>query len=313
MIDTRQGLADFCLRQLGGGVVNIEISEEQIDDNLTNAIQFYQEFHFDGIERDYVIRKITGTILGFADVVGLSIGDAISNNDGSTTSSIIAIDTITKKITIDKIKGTAFTKSMIISNGTVSKTITSVVLGDVDNKYIEVEDSVVGVLRVLNINKLINTTEYLFDAKYQIMMNEIRNLTSGSTAYFYGMMNYLGHLEFILNKEKDFRFNRRMNRIYLDINWGSDLNIGDVITIEVYRALDEDTWAEIMNDIWLKRYTTALLKRQWGTNLKKYQGMQLPGGLTYNGQQIFDEAIVEIKELEQEAREMSAPLSFMVG
>jgi hypothetical protein len=104
-----------------------------------------------------------------------------------------------------------------------------------------------------------------------------------------------------------------MNKIYLDINWGSDLNVGDTIALEVYKALDEDTYGEILNDLWMKKYCTALFKKQWGQNLKKYQGLQLPGGVTYDGQTIYNEAIQDIEKLEQQAITESAPLEFAVG
>jgi hypothetical protein len=123
----------------------------------------------------------------------------------------------------------------------------------------------------------------------------------------------MSHLNFILTKEKSFRFNRRWNKIHLDINWNNDLKIGDPIIIEVYKALDDDTYAEVLSDRWLKEYTTAQIKYYWGSNLKKYSGMTLPGGLQYNGQQIWNEAVEEIKALEDEAISNSAPLYFEVG
>jgi hypothetical protein len=309
IISNRQDFADYCLRQLGGGVINIEISEDQIDDNIDQAIQYYQEYHFDGIERDYLVRKITASKFSVTNSTGWSVGDTLTYSTSSATITDITDTTIT----ISRISGDVFVNGNSLTNGTVAKTISAVVLGDADNKYIPVDDTVIGVKRVLNINRLLTSSEYLFDAKYQIMVNEIRNLTSGSVSYLYGMMTYLGNLEYVLNKEKDFRFNRRMNKIYLDINWGSDLNVGDTIALEVYKALDEDTYGEILNDLWMKKYCTALFKKQWGQNLRKYNGLQLPGGVTYDGDKLYLEAVDDIKTLEQQAIEMSAPLEFMSG
>jgi hypothetical protein len=313
MINTRQGLAEYSLRQLGGGVVNIEVTDDQITDVIDNAIQSYQEWHFDGIERDYVVRKISATVIGFADVTGFNVNDTLYSADNTVFAKITAIDGSGKTITISRTEGGVFASGQVVHTSTVTKTITSIVLGDVDNKYISVDDTVVGVIRVLNINRLFNSSDYMFNPQYQITMNEMRNLTTGGTQYMYGMMNYLGHLDFMMTKEKDFRFNRRMNKIFLDIDWTNDVSIGDFVTVEVYKALDETVYAEILNDLWLKKYTTALMKKIWGQNLKKYSGMQLPGGMTYNGQQIYDEAVQDLEKLEQQAREESAPLSFMVG
>jgi hypothetical protein len=313
MINTRQGLAEYSLRQLGGGVVNIEVTDDQITDVIDNAIQSYQEWHFDGIERDYVVRKISATVIGFADVTGFNVNDTLYSADNTVFAKITAIDGSGKTITISRTEGGVFASGQVVHTSTVTKTITSIVLGDVDNKYISVDDTVVGVIRVLNINRLFKSSDYMFNPQYQITMNEMRNLTTGGTQYMYGMMNYLGHLDFMMTKEKDFRFNRRMNKIFLDIDWTNDVSIGDFVTVEVYKALDETVYAEILNDLWLKKYTTALMKKIWGQNLKKYSGMQLPGGMTYNGQQIYDEAVQDLEKLEQQAREESAPLSFMVG
>lgn len=308
-IDSRSAFADYCLRQLGGGVINIEISDEQIDDNIDLALQFYQEFHFDGIERDYVIRKITNTTFTVSDVSGWNVGDTLSNNDSSAIIKNINGNTIT----IGRITGLLLKSGVNLTNGTTQKTVLSVKLGDIDNKWIPLEDPIVSVNKVLNINRFFESSEYMFDAKYQIMLNEIRNLAAGSVSFLYGMMNYLGHLEYVLNKEKSFRFNRRMNRLFLDVNWFTEIKEDSFIALDVYKAVDDEAFSEIFNDLWLKKYCTALLKKQWGSNLKKYQGMQLPGGITYNGQQIYDEAVQELAVLEQQAISQSAPLPFLVG
>lgn len=130
---------------------------------------------------------------------------------------------------------------------------------------------------------------------------------------YYQTLSYLGHLDFIMKKERNFNFNRRMNRLYLEISWTQDIAWGDIVVAEIYRAVDENAFPEIYDDIWLKRYATALLKKQWGTNLSKYSGMQLPGGLTFNGQQIYNAAMVDIQKLEDEALYSASPLNFEIG
>lgn len=309
----RQLLVNYCLRQLGGGVVNIEISSDQTEDAINTAIQYYQEHHFDGIERDYLIRKITATVITFADVDNINVGDIIYSADNTVSANVTAIDGTAKTITISRTSGGLFAKDQIVHTDNTSKTITAITYGDVDNKYIPADDDIFSVIRVVNINRLMNSSDFMWNPQFQIMQQEMRQLTSGGTQYLYGMMGYLGHLDFMLTKEKDFRFNRRMNKIFLDIDWTNDVTIGDYVTIEVYRSVDPETYNEVYSDIWLKKYTTALMKKTWGTNLKKFTGMQLPGGLTYNGQQIYDEAVQEIEKLEQQAVEESAPLSFLVG
>jgi hypothetical protein len=235
--------------------------------------------------------------------------------DGATVALIS--DVTGNVITINKQVGLIkFSVGQTVTNNTqggVQTTISGIVLGDPDNGWIPVADEVVGVKKILNITSILGSSDYMFNVNYQIMMSEIQNLTSAGTAYFYGVQQFLGHLDFIMKKEKDFRFNRRMNRLYLDIAWTQDVKVGDVVIAEVYRALDEVNFPKILDDIWLKRYATALVKKQWGSNTRKYQGMQLPGGVTFNGQTIYDEAVEEVKYLEGEAIYSTSPLEFMTG
>lgn len=246
MINTNQDFFNYCIRRLGGGVVNVEITDKQIQDCFDHAISFYQEYHYDGMQRDFLIHQMTET--------------------------------------------------------------------DITNKYITVTDDIIGVIKVLNWTSMYNSAYYMFNPQYQIMASEIHNLTSsGGVQYFYSVMQYLGHLDFILQREKSFRFNRRANKIHLDVAWDSDFKLNDYVALEVYKAMDPEEYIEILNDRWLKEYMTALLKRDWGTNLSKYNGAMLPGGLQYNGRQIYQDAIQEIERLEQEAKDNSAVLNFMVG
>jgi len=312
-ITNRQDLADFSLRQLGGGVINIEISDDQLDDAIELAIEYYQEYHFDGIERDFLKHKVSATTMNVADATNFAIGDNIIGQTSNCLAQII--DIAGNTIAISKMKGeNQFVAAEVIKNSRLNETtITTITLGTMDLGYIAVNDSVVGVKKVINITNVLSSSDYMFNAQYQMMLSEIQNIAAAQTQYLYGVLNYMGHLDFILRKEKTFRFNRRQNKIFLDIQWDADARVGDYLVIEVYKALDDATYSEILNDVWLKKYTTSLIKKQWGTNLKKYGGMTLPGGLTYSGKEIYDEAIQEIEKLETEARENSAPLFWEVG
>jgi hypothetical protein len=313
MITTRQDLANFCLRQLGGGVVNIEVSNEQLEDAIELAIQYYNEYHFDGIERDFVKHKVTATTLLVADATNFEVNQVITGQTSLATATILEKNGNT--LTIGKMSGdTHLSNTEVIQNANLdSTTITTVTEGTMDLGYIDMPDPIVSVVKVINLTNVLTSTDYMFNAQYQMMLSEIQNIAAAQTQYLYGVMNYMSHLDFILRKEKTFRFNRRQNKVFLDINWAGDVKIGDYLVIEVYKALDDTTYGEMLNDVWLKKYATAQVKKVWGSNLRKYTGMTLPGGLTYNGQQIYDEAVAEIKELEQEATNNSAPLFFEIG
>jgi hypothetical protein len=316
---TRQDLADFALRQLGGGVVNVEISDDQIEDNIKLAVQYYQEFHFDGTERDYVSKLINPTRITVADVTGFNVGDKVTSSAGAI-SYVYDINATSNIISTIKNRGIPWAVTNTITNGTVTQTISGVVLGEIDLQYFTLDDSIFNVINIINTSSLMNNQfgDFMFNPQYQLMAPEVLNMVKGGAGmggigYFYGTMNYISQLDFVLRKVKSFRFNRRMNKCFLDIDWASEVHVGDYIAMEVYRALDPESYNEVYDDMWLKAYTTSLFKRQWGTNLKKYSGMQMPGGITYDGQGIFDESIREIRELEQKLIDQEPPLLMMVG
>lgn len=307
-IQSRQDLVDYALRQLGGGVVNIEITPEQLEDAVTDAVQYYQEYHFDGIERDYIKYQIKPTALTVADSTGFAIGDIITTAEGGNA---VVMNISANLIYTNKNLGNVFRTTQVISNGLVTETILSVKLGELDLGYIELPENIFSVLRVVNTEGILNSPDILFNVQYQIVSNEIRNITAGSANYLYSTMNYLGHLDFILRKEKSFRFNRRINRIFFDQSW--EAFVGAWFVFEVYFTLDPEVYNEVYNDRWLKRYVTAKIKRLWGANLSKYGNMTLPGGITYSGQQKYDEAMQELAELELEASGSGAPLMMAIG
>lgn len=314
MITSRQGLVDYALRQLGAPVINIEVDGEQIEDAIDNAIQHYHEYHFDGITRDFLVHKITGTSIAVADASIFKVGDTVISNDDKTGAMIKAIAgntlVINHQIGLEKFVINQTVKS---SSSSSTTTIVSITLGDMDNCWIPAGDNIVGVTRILNISSILGSGDYMFNMQYQIMMSELQALTKSGVSMYYQTLSYLGHLDFIMKKERNFNFNRRMNRLYLEISWTQDIAWGDIVVAEIYRAVDENAFPEIYDDIWLKRYATALLKKQWGTNLSKYSGMQLPGGLTFNGQQIYNAAMVDIQKLEDEALYSASPLNFEIG
>jgi hypothetical protein len=217
------------------------------------------------------------------------------------------------------VKNTAGTftpgETIVGSSSGTSATLSTITLGNFDNKYVTLNDSVLSVVRTLPLSSRSNSISF-FDAKYQLMLNNIQSLTNTDIQYFTMLKMHINLINDLMTGQKPVRFNRHMNRLHIDLTWGDggDLAIGDYIIIEAYRMLDPDTFTDVYNDGYLKRYTTALIKRQWGINLKKFEGVQLPGGVTLNGQKIFDEAMEEIKELKDEVRSTyELPVDFFTG
>jgi hypothetical protein len=192
---------------------------------------------------------------------------------------------------------------------------------DITNKYINLPDSIIGVTRILPIysgtvtNSGSGTNFNIFDLNYQLRLNELYEFTSSSYTYYYIARSHIRMLEMILVGENFIRFNRKMDRLHIDMNWSApEVPAGSYIVIECVKYLEPDTYTRVYNDSWLKEYTTQLIKRQWGENMKKYGNYTLPGGIVVNGQQIYDEASSEITRLELKLRdEFEEPPMFEVG
>lgn len=241
---SREQLKQYCLRELGAPVVKINVADEQLDDRMIEALEYFREYHSDGVERIYLKHQIT------AD--------------------------------------------------------------DITNQYIPLNDLIYGISRVIPLSSG-RSANNIFDIQYQLRLNDLFNLTSVSMIYYTTAMEHLSTLDFLLNGQQIIDFNRFKNKLELYTKWGQTLVEGQYIIVEAYRAMDPDEYMRIWANPWLKKYTTALFKRQWGANIKRYSGMQLPGGVTIDGQRIYDEAIEEIKELEEELIGKAATLSFFVG
>lgn len=184
---------------------------------------------------------------------------------------------------------------------------------DKTNKYITLPENIIGAVSIFNIGDPAVRADDLFNIRYQIALNDLYTLTSVSLVPYYMVMQHLGIIQEILVGKQPIRYQRHMDRLYVDMDWNT-LTEGSWIVVEAYSVIDPDVYTDTWGDRWLGNYATALIKRQWGNNMKKFGGMQLPGGITMNGQQIYDEADEEIKEMEKEmVTNLSLPAMDMVG
>lgn len=188
-----------------------------------------------------------------------------------------------------------------------------VTANNISDQYIELSDAIIGVEKVLPFTSRTRGID-LFDIRYQIFLNDIYSLQSTDIIYYTQVMTQLQLINDLLVGQKPVRFNRHQNRLHIDMDWEVDVAVGEFLIIQCYRILDPNTYTDVYNDYFLKRFMTANLKKVWGNNLKKFEGVQMPGGVTLNGQRIYDEAIEEIKELEQEVQSTyMLPVDFFVG
>lgn len=188
-----------------------------------------------------------------------------------------------------------------------------VTAADKTNRYITIPENIIGTVRVFNMSSSPTFTNNMFSAKYQFMLNHLHNLTDYNLVHYFMSMQHLQFMEEILSGAQPIRYNRHMNRLYIDTDW-SYVNPGTFIVVEAYTIVDPETYVDVWKDRWLQNYATAKIKFQWGTNLIKFTGMQLPGGVQFNGEQIYNEAKEEIRRLEEEMIfSYSLPVADMIG
>ena len=238
-ITTRVLLQDYCLRRLGHPVIEINVDDEQVSDRIDDALEFFAEYHFDGVEKVFLKHAIT------AD--------------------------------------------------------------DITNEYIPMSDPadpvggpVIGVRRVLPVPNFNAFQTGFFNEEFQMRLQDLNTFTGSSLINWQMSLQNWSMVDHLFTVQATVLFNRKQDKLYLETDWADKFTAGDFLIIEAYRILDPSQYAEVYNDIFLKKYTAALIKRQWGENLKKFEGVQLPGGVTLNGKTIYDEAVDEINKIEEE-------------
>ena len=243
---SRQQHIDYCLRNLGAPVLQINADPEQLEDRVDEALQYYRDYHFDGTSKTYRKHQLTAT--------------------------------------------------------------------DISNQYITVPESIMGITRIFDFGSSLTSSSSLFDLKYQIHLNDLYDFSTTQIAPYAMTMTYIETLNEMFTGRKPIRFNRHQNKLHIDMDWSSDASAGRYIIIDCYEVVDPNIYTDVWNDRWLLRYTTALFKRQWGTNLSKFAGIQLPGNITLDGTRILNEAIEEINKLESEMiNSFSLPVYDMIG
>ena len=354
---SRQELIDYCLRQLGEPVLEINVDDDQIEDAVDDAIQFFHERHFDGVEKMYLKHKITQDMIdaarsntvastgissdkfdgSSASIVSVSADNITVPNHGLVTGSAIEYSfgpgNTTIAIASATLDGRGATTALGISTDSqklyaiadnrnqirlaatsadaeagTALNITAVGAGSThfittktefteQRNYIEIPDHIIGINGIFRFDD--NTiSQNMFSISYQIFLNDVYNFSSIELLNYSMVKQYLETIQFLISPDKKVRFNKRGNRLYIDMNWQAAA-ADEFLVIDCYRVLDPSQNTEVFNDSFLKRYITALIKKQWGTNLTKFQGVKLPGGIELNGRQIYEDALRELTELRQ--------------
>ena len=280
---TRTELAEYGKRKLGAPVLEINVADEQIEDLLDDTIIFYQDRHMDGVEKMYLKHKISKD---FTDTIQATSAEGRETSLGITT-------TTSSSVNITGIGATTFKF-------------------DETQNFIQIPDAVIGIEKVWKVDSRAIASN-MFNITYQLFLNEIYYFSSMELLSYTQTKRYLEDIDFILHPDKQIRFNRRQNRLYIDSDYSS-MKEDDYLIIECYRVLDPNDYPKVYNDRWIKKYFTALLKKQWGQNLIKFQGVKLPGGVELNGRQIYDDGVSELEALEAKmANEFELPPLDFIG
>ncbi len=316
-LSTRQGLIDYCLRRLGHPVIEINVDEDQISDRIDDAFQHWNEYHFDGVERAYIKHKLTGSTLTLTGSATFEAGETITGGTSGAKTTVHKSSSGTSVVYEKPSTAEVFEANEVItgSNSGTTATIQSISKGDIENGYIPIGNEVLNIVRVFKFGALVGSkSDGLFDVDYQFALNDLYNLLSADITYYSMVKTHMNLLENIFRNERPIRFNRKTNRLYLDTDMDGTFDIDNYIVAEAYSIIDPATFTEVYDDMFLKRYATALIKRQWGENMKKFGGIALPGGVTLNGDQIYGEAIQEISIIEDEMQmKYELPPMMMTG
>ena len=330
---TRTTFKDYCKRKLGWPVVELNIDDDQVEDCIDDSLQFFQEYHFDATENTFLKHQISGSTLKLAGAPSgdFSNGEIFTGGTSGVQATVHAYHSAntTLRYKNPEVKSggdgntfyanttTTFSIGETITGNTSSATATThaetaTAIGDYDNKYISIAEAIIGVRRIIPFydNSRSNS---MFSSKYQFALAEMHKLGASIVNYSLAQ-EHLSLLNEMFTGTPIFRFNRHMDRLFLDISWGGDVSIDDWIVVEVDKIIDPATFTDVWSDMFLKRYNTALMKQQWGQNLIKFEGMQLPGGVTMNGRQMYDDAKEELDVIgEQMQLRYELPVDHLIG
>lgn len=330
---SRDDFKEYCLRALGKPVLQINVDDDQVEDRIDEALYVYQQYHMDAVVKTYMRHEVTASTMVFsAPFTGAFTNNEVivgqtSNIQGHVVSTInstaILFYTVTSantgELPADTYSDTArrtFQDGEVIVGKTsgAQGTVSSITFGDMDNKWYPVDPSVIGITKVFAPFDSRIWADILFDPQSQFNISLLSNFTANSIIPYHIGRSYQQLLNDTFRGRPAVRFSRHMNRLYADVNWYATFLPGQHIVIEGYRTIDPDGFTDVWSDRWLQRYATSLIKRQWGMNLSKYNGISLPGGVQLDGRTMLGEANQEIVTLEDQVRnEFQEPPMFIVG
>lgn len=322
-ITSREQFKNYILRNNGYPVIKVNVSEEQLEDRIDEAVDYWNQYHNEGTIQMWLKQRVTASEIHVVEDFKEIPIDLIKGLDSGAVAKVSTAmsgkdKVFNRTILCYGLKENSFKAGEKIQVGdktfTIENSVDAIKQGIIDTHRVKMPPWVIGVTQIIPFHET-SSSEDLLSLQSQIKINifDIFDLTSTSLIYYEQMMEHLSLLNFELNARPSFDFNRHEGYVYPTCNWGVDIKEGDYILLRVYRMLDPMKVPEIWNNTWLKRYATVLVKKNWAVNLKKYSGIQLAGGTTLNGSEMYTEAVQEQKELEEELMRDMPPSAFFIG
>lgn len=317
---TRTQLKTYIKRRLGEPVITVNVADDQLEERIDDALAFFQDYHFAASEKVYLKHQISYSNVVFTtNTTGtFSNNELVVGQTSNTAAKVFVQSSNTSMmftyIRVNKDQGFQVGETLVGKNSNATGVVSAVNTGDWDNQYIPISDLVLNIYRVLTIDGFaVDRSTGLFSWNYQFLMNDLSWLSSSSVISYFLTRSHMEMLNDMFIGDMQLRFNRYMNKLYLDIDWQQRVKAGDFVVVEAQRVLNPNDYTKIWSDRFLRDYATALVKKQWGQNLVKYEGVQMPGGVTLNGRAIYDEGNREVQQLEDTIQaKFELPPEFLV-
>jgi hypothetical protein len=313
--NSRELFKDYILRKIGAPVIEVNVSDEQVEDRIDEAVSFWRDYHYNGSQQVYLKHQITGSVLELdAAVAGnFVLGETVTGGTSGATAKV-SKDSTGTTLRYDSLSHKELipfqaNETVTGTNSGVTATITTVTKGDRENGYISLPDGLLGISGIFPLTTNLSTGSGIFNVQYQFVLNNIEDITGYNVQNYYMAMSHLQFLQEILVGKPMIRYNKHVNKLHIDVN-NDFLTVGEYIIIEAYDVIDPATYSDVWGDRWLQNYATVLVREQWGLNLTKFTNMQLVGGVSFNGEQILQEAREERKNMEEEAIRAYQPLTY---
>lgn len=303
-VTSRIELKEYALRDLGYPVIEINVADQQLEDRLDDALQYFNEWHFEGCEKLYLKHQLTGSKLRFTASAAnvFDLGETLTGATSGATAVFEKVETDPRYIEVWQTKGT-FVPGEVVTGRRGSRvtviTNDAFVKGDLDNQYIDIPNTIMSIVKIFPVSSVLSSN-FLFNSAYYFLYDAMWNFSGMDLISYELMKERVNQINQMFTGEKPIRYNRKLEKLYVDFDWSEAVRPGSFLVIECYRILDPNSVPKVWNDYFLKRYTVALFKIQWGENLIKFENIQLPGGVVLNGSKILEEGKEAKRELEEQ-------------